>query len=305
VTTARVVAHIALLQVLDGLAPQPVTAGYDVDVDEHAYADRGSLGLACGRVTLVHRRTRRSHRYVYAALHLGALEVVGGCRPAGDAEADATVLAAVREAFATGTRLTRLLRLVTDGFGLYEFDISAALPDAPDRLLRTAARSLADRFGAELERLFTDHRAVFSSLASAGQPLPDELRAPAQLALARRLEADLIDVATGGDRLALASAKSVVAEALDAGVRLDVPLVRTAAATTLDASVSRAVDSRDAAAVDEAIAVLDLARHAGVPVDYARAQEAVYDTLTVDGAGPLVRLGAALGLAVGHLGVPS
>jgi alpha-amylase/alpha-mannosidase (GH57 family) len=143
VTPGRVVAHIALLELLDGLAPQSVTAGYDVAVSDHLFSDRGSLGLASGAVVLVHRRTGATQRYVFAALHLGALEVVGACRPAGDGKTDAARLAELRAAFAKGTRLTRLLRLITDGFGPDEFDISAALPDAPDRLLHTAARTLA------------------------------------------------------------------------------------------------------------------------------------------------------------------
>jgi hypothetical protein len=307
VTPARVVAHIALLEVLDGRAPLPVTAGHEVSVGEHTYTERGALGLGCGRVMLVHRRTRRIHTYVYAAVHLGALDVVGACRPAGPVAEDDALLAELRAAFGAGTRLTHLLRLVTDGFGPEEFDVSAALPDAPDPLLATAARNLADRFGAELDRLFSDHRAMFSTLTAAGQPLPEELRAPAQLALARRLEADLVDIAAIGDRLALASAESVVAEAADAGVRLDVPLVRAAADAALLALVRRALESGADADVSAAVALLDLARHSGVSVDLARAQEAVYQRLAPGSRsdGVLSRLGAALGLAVGHLGIPT
>jgi hypothetical protein len=213
----------------------------------------------------------------------------------------------VRAAFSAGTRLTRLLRLVIDGFGPDEFDVTAALPDTPDPLLATAARNLADRFGAELDRLFSDHRGLFSTLTAAGQPLPEELRAPAQLALARRLEADLVDIAAIGDRLALASAQSVVADAADAGVRLDVPVVRSTADAALLALVRRALESGREADVAAAVSLLDLARHAGVPVDVAPAQEAVYERLVTatDGDTPLTRLGAALGLAVGHLGVPT
>jgi hypothetical protein len=307
VTPARVVAHIALLEVLDGRSPLPVTAGYEVEVSDHTYAERGALGLGCGRVTVVHRRTRRPHAYVYAAVHLGALDVVGACRPARGGDEDAAALDALRAAFADGTRLAQLLRLVSDGFGPGEFDVSAALPDRPDPLLATAARNLADRFGAELDRLFTDHRGLFSTLTAAGHPLPEELRVPAQLALARRLEADLVDVSAEGDRLALASAQAVVAEAVEAGVRLDVPVVRAAADSALDALVRRALDTAGDGDVADAVAVLDLARHAGVPLDIAPAQEAVYDRLVLDADGdghPLTRLGAALGLAVGRLGVP-
>ncbi len=304
VLPARVVAHIALLELLDGLAPQPVTAGFDVVVADHEMAERGSLALASGVVELVHRRTGAAHRYVYAALHLGALEVVGACRAAGEAKADGAHLAELRAAFARGTRLTQLLRLVTDRFGPDEFDISAALPDAPDRLLHTAAQTLADRFGAELDRVFSDHRDVLSALTAAGYALPDELRAPAQLALARRVEAALVAVADGADRSALAAAEAVVTEAAETGVGLDVPAVRAAAAAAVDGTVARAVASRRRGDVGLAVTVVTLVRSAGVAVDLSRAQEAVYDVLVSEPASGLGRLGTTLGLAVGHLGVP-
>ena len=136
--------------------------------------------------------------------------------------------------------------------------MAAALPDAPDRLLHTAAQALADRFGAELDRLFTDHRDVFTALTAAGYSLPDELRATAQLALARRLEADLAAVAAGVDRAALASARAVVAEAAESGVGLDVPAVRTAATAAVDGAVNRAVASRRRGDVSQAVAVVTL-----------------------------------------------
>ena len=71
---------------------------------------------------------------------------------------------------------------------------------------------------------------MITALTAAGYALPEELRAPAQLALARRFEADLVALATDEGRLALASAESVVAEATEAGVGLDVASVRVAAA---------------------------------------------------------------------------
>ena len=304
VLPGRVVAHIALLELLDGLRPQPVTAGFDVVVADHELAERGSLALASGIVELVHRRTGGAHRYVYAALHLGALEVVGACRrrgrrPIGGRGPDRA--AGPRSPRAPGS--PQLLRLVTDRFG-DEFDISAALPDAPDRLLHTAARTLADRFGAELDRLFTDHRDVFTALTAAGYPLPEELRAPAQLALARRVEAGLAAVAERTDRAALAAAQAVVAEAAETGVGLDVPAVRVAATAAVEGAVGRAVASRRRGEVSAATAVVTLVRQAGVAVDLSRAQEAVYDVLVGEPGSGLGRLGTALDLAVGHLGIP-
>jgi hypothetical protein len=189
---------------------------------------------------------------------------------------------------------------VADEFGPEEFDISAALPDAPDRLLQTAARGLADRFGAEMSRLYADNRDVFTALTAAGHLLPDELRVTAQLALARRLEADFVSLGSRVDRLTLSAARSVVEEAAEAGVDLDLPAVRAAAVAAVDTQTIRAAALGTAADVDAALAILDLVRLARLQLNLSRSQEAVYDALNDGGRRPsrrLARLGNALGLA--------
>ena len=86
--------------------------------------------------------------------------------------------------------MTTLLRLVSDGFGPREFGLGSALPDAAEQILESAARTLTDRFTGAYDQLFSDHRPTLTALAAAGYQLPPELRAPAELALARRLDGD-------------------------------------------------------------------------------------------------------------------
>ncbi len=110
---------------------------------------------------------------------------------------------------------------------------------------------------------------------------------------------------TDGDLLAVSSAESVVAEAAEAGVGLDVPAVRGAATAAVERLVTRAVASRQEADVDAAVTLLELLQRSGVVVDLSAAQEAVYAAVTAGGDGRLDGLGLALGLAIGRLGVPS
>jgi hypothetical protein len=241
---------------------------------------------------------------VYAAVQLGELDVLGACRESGADEASG--LARLRDAFQRGERLTAILRRVVDDFGPEEFDVTGGLADAAEPLLDTAARALSDRFGAELGRLFSDHRDVFTALAAAGHALPSELQLPAQLALARRLEAELVALADGFDRATLAAAAGVVDEAAEVSVSLDTPAVRAAAEAAVEGLARRAALTGRAVDVDAAVAVLDVVRRAGVPVGVEVAQEVVYDALLAGGAGAdLEVLGAALGLAVDRLGAPT
>ena len=131
VLPARVVAHIALLELLDGLAPQPVTAGFDVVVADHDLAERGSLGprqRARGARPPAHRR-RPPLRVRRACTSAPSRSSAPAGRPATPGPTGAA-LAELRAAFAKGTRLTQLLRLVTDRFGPTS---STSRPPCPTR----------------------------------------------------------------------------------------------------------------------------------------------------------------------------
>jgi Domain of unknown function (DUF3536) len=304
VTASRVAGHIALLDLLDRRGPDAVVGGYEVRVEDHRYQDRGGLAQTTGRVTLVQRRTRRTHHLLYAAMHLGGMDVLGLHRPVRDVEADTALLDDLRSSFAQGTPLPTQLRRFPriDGD---EFDITEALPDSPGRLLETAAQTLAERFGAEFERLLGDHRSVFMALAAAGHPLPPELRVPAQAALSRRLEADLVALGHGFDRVTVRSAEATFDEAIELGITLDTPRVVAAADEAVERLVLRAAETGRADDAEAALQVLSLTRRHSIPLTTFAAQEVVYSALLRNGSiGPLAMLGRALGLAVGRLGIP-
>ena len=245
-------------------------------VEQHGYEERGTAALCAGRLRLVHGRTRRVHRFAYAAVHLGDLDVVGACRPAGDEDVEAPLVGALLGRWARGERLTSVLRDLTDTFGPSEFGLSAALPGAEARILTRVAHSLSDRFSADFARLLIDHRRSLLALAEAGYPLPAELRAPVELALGRRERDDLMALAHGDDRLALQSLAHTLADAEDAGVRTTLPGVREAATSALEALVARAVETGDEAAAD-AVRLLELLRSADIDVGLDRAQECIYE----------------------------
>jgi hypothetical protein len=212
VDAERVVAHLALLEVFDhGPAPSQL-GGYDVVSYERRRRERGVLVGAAGSVTLGHRRTRRRREYVFAAVRLGSLEVYGAVRLARP-ELDADLFVALADAVASDERVTTLLRIIAEGFGPREFGLESALPDAAGEIVQGAADTLRERFGLAYDQLYGDHRGAIAALVSAGYPLPAELRAPAELALARRLEAEVAASLSDDHRDGFHEARAIVAEA--------------------------------------------------------------------------------------------
>jgi uncharacterized protein DUF3536 len=298
VDAGRVVAHLALMELLERREPSPRIGAYDVEVVDHDHSDRGPLALCTGYVRLTHVRTGRRSEHVYAALHLGGLEVLGATRPT-DARLDTDAPALLRQAFDHGAPVTTLLRMVGSSFGPHEFGLHSALPDAADEILQGAARELADRFVGAYEQLFADHHDRLAALAAAGYELPPELRAPAELSLARRFEAEVTAAAQAGssEPAAYAGAVGIARQARAEGYRIDTPEALHAVQRLLTSAVERAV-ADGGTDVDAPLALLALAHDLDLSPNIERAQEAVYAAVRRGSAPePLLRLATALHLA--------
>lgn len=294
VDAERVVAHLALVELLEGREPATRVATFDVSVTDHGHRDRGALAMCWGSVVLTHRRTLRVTEHVYAALHLGGLEVLGATRAPG--LFDEGEIVRLQEAFAADAPVTTLLRLVSDGFGPREFGLASALPDAAEHILEGAARTLSNRFARAYDQLFSDHRPTLTALAAAGYQLPPELRAPAEMALARRLESAVAGAAGSLDPEDYVDALAIVREARANGVTLEAPMVQEA----IDRLILIAVELTilDPSRILEVQGLLLLSGSLGMVPVVGRAQEVVYDAVTVGGREDLLPLASALGLVI-------
>jgi alpha-amylase/alpha-mannosidase (GH57 family) len=294
VDAGRVVAHLALVTLLEDREPPSTLGGYTILDHQEQHRERGGLGGVAGQVALEHGRTRRRTTNVYAAVHLGGLEVFGATRPA-DGDRDIPLFAQLAAAVSNGERVTTLLRLIADGFGPREFGLDSALPDAGDQIVRSAAQQLADRFGGEYERLYKDHRPTLDALLRAGYALPPELRAPAEFALARRFENEIARAVDEATADSFREATAIVREARDRGFHLDTPRA-AGLMSTLDAAVIRAIDEPDNDRLRAALALVWLIRDLDLYVDVDRAQERLLGEVRA-GRDDLRPLAEALNLA--------
>jgi hypothetical protein len=301
----RVVAHLALAELLEGTPPPKQLAAYDIEVMTHAHAERGPLAMSSGHVMLTHRRTGRTWERVYGAVRLGGLEVLGANRTA-DVRRDEATIAILREAFNKGAPLATLIRLVADGFGPREFGLSSALPDGSEEIIHSTADAVAERFAAAIDRLYDDHQPTLDALAALGEPLPAVLRAPAELALARRFEAAVAEQAGSLDPRGYSEAVSIARYARERGFNIETPDALATIERLIHDTTRRAVAEPTDDAVDAALRVVNLSSDLELLPNIEPAQELVYEALLsgwYEGT-RLPELGVALNLAVERLGKP-
>lgn len=296
----RVVAHLTLVELLEHRPPAPRIGAYAVKVVDHVRAERGAIALCSGQVVLTHVRTGRQSEHVYAALHLGGLEVLG-CTRRPDPAADAAALAMIRGEFSHGAPVISVLRSLSNGFGPGEFDLTAALPDAAEHIVAGAARTLADRFAAAYDRLFDDHRKTIDILAAAHYPFPPELRATAELVLARRLEQEITAQQGSVDPADYRRAVAIAREARASGFEVATERSRALVGRLLASTVEQAVRGGPGArrSITAALALLQIADDLGISGPWERVQDVVHRAFHEQAVPPvdLAPLAAALGMS--------
>ncbi|HET6951641.1 MAG TPA: DUF3536 domain-containing protein [Acidimicrobiales bacterium] len=283
VDPGRVVAHLALTDLLAGDAAGERIAGFEIERELHEAVDRGGVQLCAGRVAITHRRTRRHTTWAYAAVHLGGLEVFGAVRPAAGVR-DGDDIAELVRSTRRGERVTGLLRMVVDRFGPREFGLESVLPGVGEDLLRATAQALADRFVAAYDQLRSDHHDTLAALAVAGTPLSPELRGPVELALARRLDNAVAACAGSADPGDYRAVRALAREAREEGVRLASPWAAAMLVRAATRAVEEAAAEPDEPRVAAAAGMVRLVRELAIEVGLDAAQERVYDALCRDGS---------------------
>jgi hypothetical protein len=310
VDPSRIVAHLALTQLMRGDAQRDELGGFAIEREAGEVVDRGGVVVAAGALALTHRRTGRRTRWAYGAVHLGGLEVTGAVRPgrhdpddpAAGPFADAREVAALVGATRSGERVTELLRLIVEQFGPREFGLESALPSEGGDVARSVADDLADRFLAAYEQLRADHHDTLAALAAAETPLPPALRGPIEAVVARRLEAEVDRAGGSPDPDAYRGARAVARTAREERIRVASPRASAALARAAAHAVDLATRRVTPEAVAAAVGMVTLPGDLGLPADLGVAQELLYDALrdeglAADARARLAPLATALGVA--------
>lgn len=290
----RVAAHLALLFLVRATPSDGVVCSWRVRSWAARRESHGRVTLATGRIDLESLVTGQHLAYAWCTLYMGGMDFYGCLVPFTSWDDLETAAAPLWEAF-PGASLPRLLQLVRESFPGEEFGLEQALPDGAQQIVESVFADLVERFGLQHERLFDDHHRILELLQGTIYQMPRELLATVELALSRRLDAEIAAQGGSFDRRALGRALDIAKHARTLGWKLDT----SRSAEPLSAAVTQAVDEAVAEptpdAVEAAVALLDLADDLGIDLDLDQPQQAVFPLRHHPGA--LTVLASRLNLA--------
>ena len=131
------------------------------------------------------------------------------------------------------------------------------------------------------------------------------LRAPTEVALARRFEKAVAAQSGSSDPHSYAEAVDIARTARAFGFRIDTPNALATIERLMLDTARLAVAERSDDAIDTALRIVRLAHDLELTPNVERVQEVVYDALLRTPDPRLEELGDAVGLAVERLGQPS
>jgi Domain of unknown function (DUF3536)/Glycosyl hydrolase family 57 len=212
---------------------------YDVETRERVFRRAGKVRLLAGLVRVASTVTRETAELGFAVLHLGEHHLSGGVRPiAGDAgwaqlERDVTGAFASGDLFAVQRTIDAMFAGHTFTLGtLFSGERSAAL-----------ARLLAEPIAQAESRLagvYDEHAPLMRYLVAHGLPVPEVLRAAAEVTLRRRLLASLAVEAPNASTV-----RACIGEATQVEVDLDTPEVAYVAGQSMARVVDRLAGEPD------------------------------------------------------------
>lgn len=285
-TCPVVAAHVSMRRFVGNGVDTSRAGSHRYEVESERIEDGGRMRLCLSHLRLTDESTLRSAEYACCAMHFGGIDLHCLVKPYAGAEAFAKASERIVQALRTGSFLTAL-RVAQEELGPDAYGIEHVLPSDREAISAALFSTLRNSYAAHFEAMYSDSQATIASFRQAGLPMPQELRAAAELALGRRFE-DAVTAWTTDDHdpRAYRSALELADQAHAIGCTIPVELARRKLDDTLlrqlhrvaagDVSVER---TGALTAADAAIETLALAERLDVKLDLDRAQELLHDAL--------------------------
>jgi alpha-amylase/alpha-mannosidase (GH57 family) len=303
VSPERVAANLSMVGLVSSEEPPAECAGYRCQRREWRRKQQGRTTLSAGRLILESLATGRTLDFATLSLHLGEADFYAAVKPY-PGGASFAAFADRLWSRSVSCPLPSLLRIAQEEFGGKEFGLDHALEDDRQRVIGSVFGSLLRRLAAEYARLYDDHQRALDILRAAGFDLPPELRAVAEISLARRFEDEIRLQSARSDPAAYQRAIEIAQEGARRGCRIDRGAAERIFEERITEAVRVAAQDGSAPSVQTALALHQVCRNLLLSPPLARAQEILFYALQdlAYVSEPLRSLAAALGLSSAVVG---
>lgn len=299
VTPARLASHLAISSLVEDGEESGEIARHRFRRSQFKRRKHGRLTIATGRIELEPLTGFRHHDFAMISMHLGGVDFYCALKPFPERESFESSATKIWSLYRTAS-LPTLLAMAKEEFGSEEYGLESLLPKGKDRISRLVFGDIVGNFTKQYIRLYESNQRAFEMLQEAGLELPKELLQAAEFTLGHRFEEEIRQARGSHDPNDYAKAVAISEEADRRGYRIDRSEASKLFAVLTAAMVSQVVEKPTDDAVENALAVLRVAKRLRLERCFDRSQIILDQALvrSPDLVSRLQILGSILGLKV-------
>jgi len=220
--------------------------------------------------------TEAETQLCFAGLYLGEQHVTGGVRPPPDSAEWTSTLKELRDSLETGD-VFAAQRAIDRHFPGAHLSLGALLPGSRERVLGAVLGDAIHEVGDQIYEAYEQHAPLIRWLVAHELPVPEVLHTVAEVALRRRVLANL-----KADQASFQALREHIAEATEVRVSLDTPEIALAASEGLRRLIDRVATNPegpaglDPSALDTVARAAEVAARMKSSVDLWFAQNATW-----------------------------
>lgn len=259
IDSGKVAAHVAVRTLVEPDHARVLDVhGFRCEILDRAERRSGRARMVAATVIVRSVLTEASTPLCFAGLYLGEQHVTGGVRPTPAPAEWAAIVEELNSALKTGD-VFAAQRAIDRHFPGAQLSLGALLPGRRERVLGAVLGEPIRNAEEQLGDAFDEQAPLIRWLVAHELPVPDVLHAVAEVALRRRVLANL-----NADAASFQALRQHIAEAAEVKVSLDTPEIALAASEGLRRLIERLAEGSDGPAGLDPIALDVVARAAEV-----------------------------------------
>ncbi len=175
-------AHYAMSSMFESYSDNTRIYSYSVDNKDYRLKRSGKLRLAFGKARFTSEITQDSEMLMFGVLHFGDHNLHGGVGLFRSEDAYRELGKSTRDAFSRSD-LAATIRCLDEGFGGHMYSVKNLFRDEQRKVLREALESTVEHSSSVYRQMYEEQAPLLRFLSDCGVPIPNELKATAEVAL--------------------------------------------------------------------------------------------------------------------------